>query len=64
MSRLKEIRERSGMSQAKLSEVSGVNKRMIQHYEQGFKDINHGQAIILRKLSEALGCKIEDIMEP
>lgn len=36
---LKKYRERAGLSQAQLAEASGVNIRMIQHYEQGDKDI-------------------------
>lgn len=62
MSKLKAIRESKGLSQAKLSEISGVNIRMIQHYEQGYKDINKAQAITLYQVANALDCKIEDIL--
>ena len=37
---LKEIRESRGMSQQDLADKSGINKRMIQAYEQGYRDIN------------------------
>lgn len=62
MSNLKELREKKKITQARLSELSGVSIRMIQYYEQGYKDINKAQAIILYKLSLALECKIEDIL--
>lgn len=61
---LKFERESRGMTQAELSEKSGVNKRMIQHYEQGFKDINKAQVLTVLKLSEALECDVYDIINP
>jgi transcriptional regulator with XRE-family HTH domain len=63
MSNLKQIREEKNITQAKLSEVSGVNLQMIQKYEQGVKDINKAQAITVHALAQALGCKIEDLLE-
>lgn len=63
MNNLKRIREASKMSQSKLSEISGVSIRMIQHYEQGVKDINKAQAITVYKLAEALGCNMSDLIE-
>jgi hypothetical protein len=36
---------------------------MIQKYEAGFKDINKAQALTLYKLSQALSCTIEDLLE-
>lgn len=63
MSNLKRIREEKNISQAKLAEESGVSLRMIQHYEQGFKDINKAQGITLHNIAQALECKIEDLLE-
>ena len=63
MSKLKTIREGSNINQKKLSELSGVNVRMIQHYEQGFKDINKAQALTVYKIAKALGCTVEDLLE-
>lgn len=63
MSKLKTIRESKEMSQSKLAEVSGVNLRTLQYYEQGYKDINKAQGITLLKLSQALECTIEDLLE-
>ena len=56
------IREEKNITQAKLSEDSGVNLQMIQKYEQGVKDINKAQGITLNKLAQALECTIEDIL--
>lgn len=62
MSNLKKIRELREMTQAELADKSGVNVRMIQHYEQGAKDIRKSNVITALKLSEALGCDIKEIL--
>lgn len=56
-------RQNKRYTQKKLSEESGVNIRMIQHYEQGVKDINKAQAITVYKLAQALNCTVEDLLE-
>lgn len=63
MSNLKKIRIATGLSQFQLAEKSGVSIRMIQHYEQGQKDINKAQAITIYKLSFVLNCQMEDLLE-
>lgn len=63
MTKLKKVREAAGLSQSKLAEASGVNVRMIQHYEQGTKDINVAAALTVYKLTKALNCSIESILE-
>ena len=42
---------------------SGVNKRMIQQYEIGAKDINKAAGITLFALAKVLGCDVEDLLE-
>lgn len=64
MNALKTMRTNRGLSQSELAEKSGVDVRMIQHYEQGTKDINRAKAITAVRLSEALRCKIRDILNP
>ena len=60
---LRAYREASGLSQNKLAESAGVSPRMIQHYEQGVKDINKAQGVTLYKIAQALNCKIENLLE-
>lgn len=62
MNNLKSIRETKNISQSKLAELSGVSVRMIQHYEQGVKDINKAQAITVYNLAQALECTVEDLI--
>ena len=64
MSRLKTMREMSGLTQKELAEKSGVKLRQIQHYEQGTHSINGASVITVIKLSMALDCDIYDIIEP
>ena len=63
MSNLKHYRERAELSQSQLAKVSGVNVRMIQNYEQGYKDINKASVITVYKLAKALNINTEDLIE-
>ena len=62
-SKLKFIRQANGLSQSKLSKLSGVKLRSIQMYEQKQNDINKAQANTLYALASVLNCKIEDLLE-
>jgi transcriptional regulator with XRE-family HTH domain len=63
-SKLKITRESKGMTQAELAEKAGVNLRMVQNYEQGFKDINKATVLTALRLAEALECDVYDILNP
>lgn len=63
MSKLQEVRKSAGLSQSKLAQRSNVSIRMIQHYEQGTKDINQAAGITLYKLASVLDVAIEDLLE-
>ena len=62
--KLKQLRQRAGISQNNLAELSGVPKRTIQQYEQRQKSINKAQAEYLIMLARALRCNAEDLIEP
>lgn len=61
-SKLAKIRRAKDMSQSALAEASGVSVRMIQHYEQGVRDINKAEALTVLRLADALGCEVRDIL--
>ena len=61
--RLRALREASGLSQAELARRSGVGLRSIQMYERHNKDVNHAQALALDRLSRVLHCRMEDLLE-
>lgn len=60
---LRKIRVLNGFSQKNLADISGVNVRMIQHYEQGTKDISKAQVSTVILLAHALDCSVEDLIE-
>ena len=63
MSKLAKFRQDAGLSQSQLAEKAGVNRPMIQFYEQGVKDINKAQAQTIKKLAQALGCTMEELID-
>jgi DNA-binding transcriptional regulator YiaG len=63
-SRLQQMRRTAGLTQAALAKAAGVTLRMVQLYEQRQKDINKAQVLTLLRLSRALGCRMEDLLEP
>lgn len=62
--RLRDRRSNCGLSQSELAADAEVPLRQIQLFEQGQRDINKTSAITLYKLSKALHCKMEDLLEP
>lgn len=60
---LKRMRRKAGFSQSELAGISGVPLRTIQQYEQRQKNINKAQVEYLLMLSQALCCKVEDLVE-
>ena len=60
---LKEIRESRGMSQQDLANKSGINKRIIQAYEQGYRKINGAKLTTLVTLCLALECHLSEIVD-
>lgn len=62
--RLKQVRQRAGLSQSELAEQSGVSVRTIQQYEQRKKNINKAKAEYLVMLARVLNCPAEELIEP
>ena len=63
MTNLKRIRTATGITQAALSERSGVSLRTIQDYEQGRKPINGAAALTVHRIAQELGVTVEDLLE-
>lgn len=61
--RLFRCRKNCTYSQSELARESGVPLRQIQLFEQRQREINKASAITLLKLSKALHCRMEDLME-
>lgn len=63
MNRLKQIREGTGITQSELAKTSGISVRVLQNYEQGARPINGARAITVKRIADALGCRMEDLIE-
>lgn len=63
ISNLKKIRTEKGISQSELSKRSGVNFRMLQHYEQGIKNIDGAKIETLANIARVLNCGISEILD-
>lgn len=61
--KLREARTTAGLSRKELEEKSGVGWEVIKKYEIGFRDINIARVDIVKALAQALGCKIEDLLD-
>ena len=57
--KLKEARKSAGITQVELSRKTGMSQQDISSIERGDRDPT---ATTLRKLADALGCKIDDIV--
>lgn len=63
MTKLQELRTAAGFTRQQLSELSGVNVRLIERYEQGERDINGAKLKTLLRLCASLGCELKDIVD-
>ena len=59
---LQKRRKAAGLSQSQLSDISGVNFRSLQDYEQGRKTLFSARSELLYRLSVALNCSMEDLL--
>ena len=62
MSIIKEKREKLGLSQSEFAELTGVNFRTLQDYEQGRKPLASVKGEVLYRLSRGLGCSMEELL--
>lgn len=61
---IKKMRKAAGLTQKELAEKSGVKLRMIQAYEQGYKDINGASVVTALNIAKALKCDVKKILNP
>lgn len=61
--KLRVVRVKRGLSQIELAEVSGVKVQSIRRFEQNPNSVKETRLDTLCALSEALDCKITDIID-
>ena len=59
---LREMRKQRNLTQRELAQMSGVNFRSLQDYEQGHKKLTSASGDILLRLSTVLGCTAEELL--
>jgi len=64
MNNLKLLRIKSGKSQSKLADETGLSIRTLQMYEQGHRQIAHARIDVLLKFCVALNCKLDELICP
>ena len=62
-SSLKRLRTYAGLSQSELADMTGISVRTIQAYEQMQKNINNASIDYVYRISKALNCDIEMLLE-
>lgn len=60
---LKGRRMRAGLTQKELSEAAGISIKTLQDYESGRYNFNGAAASTVKKIAEALGCRMEDLID-
>lgn len=61
--KLKDKRIEKGYSQSELANIADVPLRSLQDYERGHRDFNIASVAVVKKLADALDCRIEDIID-
>lgn len=61
--KMKELRERKHLSRKELAGLTGISYCSIQDYEQGHKELASAKGDTLYRLSVALGCDMEELLE-
>lgn len=64
MTYLKKLRQNAGLSQGELARITEIPVKTIQQYEQRQKNINKASAEYVIRLSKALNCSPEKLIEP
>lgn len=61
--KLRELREKAGMTRSQLAGKSGVSPDSIKSYEYGVRDILDASYRNLKKLADVLGVSVEELVE-
>ena len=63
MTKLKQAREKTGMTQEQAAEAVGVSLGVWRHYEQGSRRFDGAGLATILKAAIVFSCKIEDMIE-
>ena len=60
--RLKELREKTGLSQKQFADQAGISVRTYQNYEQGRRDIYKADINTLIRICHVAGCGLAEFI--
>ena len=60
--KLHELRLKNNLSQSQLAQISGVNFRTLQDFDQGRKSLANAKGEMIYRLSVALGCSTDELL--
>lgn len=63
MTKLKQAREKAGMTQEQAAEAVGVSLGVWRHYEQGSRRFDGTGLATILKAAIVLKCRVEDVIE-
>lgn len=63
MTKLKQAREKAGMTQEQAAEDVGVSLGVWRHYEQGSRRFDGAGLATILKAAIVLKCRVEDVIE-
>lgn len=63
MTKLKKVRESTGLSQSQFANKADISLRMLQSYEQGERSIDGAKIKTLLQIAKTAKCKLSDIIE-
>ena len=62
MNNIKEYRKAKGLTQIELAELAGTGQNRISQYESGERPVENMTVRQAKKIAEALGVKIDDLI--
>lgn len=60
--KIKAARKARGISQVKLSEITGINLGFLRNLEHGEKNLNTSKMLTVYRLCNAMGCSLYDLL--
>lgn len=63
ITKLRELREKAGMTRSQLAGKSGVSPDTIKSYEYGVRDIQDASYRTIKKLADVFGVSVEELVE-
>lgn len=61
--KLRKIKESKNLTAKDIAASAGINITRFQQYEYGYRSINKAEALVVYRITKAIGCEMSDILE-